>query len=137
MGTEIDFHDIILFQDPCVAWVRRVVSRATVDAATCGEGNTGLSFIGFNQPSISVLNLIADVDELHAWLNNGLRVFSDLPVGLGTLTESLIVMGEESLFLPVFCFSCALPMLILVLKDLTLWVFAIGELLSNRDHWRV
>jgi hypothetical protein len=46
------------------------VSRAAVDAATCREGNTGFSLIGLNQPSISVLNLVADVNELHAWLNN-------------------------------------------------------------------
>jgi hypothetical protein len=69
MSTEINFHDIVLFQDPRVTWVRGVVSRAAVDTAPCWKGNTGLSLIGLNQPSISVLNLIANVDELHARLD--------------------------------------------------------------------
>jgi hypothetical protein len=43
-------------------------------------------------------------------------------------------MSEQAFFLPVFGSSCALSVFILVLTNLSLWVDAIGELLSNSDH---
>jgi hypothetical protein len=130
--SEVNLAHIIFLKDSIVAKVWSVVSSHVVDAASSGKRNSRLELICLDQPSISILNVIANIHELTTWLDNCLGIFPDLPVHFCCPSQSIIVHGEHSFFISEFCISNSPSILISVLADLSQRIRPLLELLR---HW--
>lgn len=137
MSTEVNLADVILLQDFEVTRVGSVMRCHVVNRATGGECNTSLEFVGLDELAVGGLDLIADVNQAHARLDDRLCEFTNLSVAFGCLTKSLVIMSEEALLLAIFSSCNPLTVLILVLKDLSFRELSRGELLSDRDCGRI
>ena len=112
MSAEVDLANIISFNYSHVTRVRGVMGSAMVYAAPSRESNASLDLIRLDKPSVGVLDLIANVDKLHARLDYGLGVFPDLSVALCRLPKCFIVVSEQSLLLAILSGRSPLPVVI-------------------------
>ena len=73
------------------------MGRAVVQTGTGGEGNTCVKATSLDQSPVGVLDLVADVHDLHAGLDVALGVFANLPVALGSFAEIVQVIKRKLL----------------------------------------
>jgi hypothetical protein len=68
------------------------MSCAVVDAGTCGESNSSLNLVGFNQTSIGIFNFVADIHDLPTRSNELLSMLPHLSVALSSFPQVIVVI---------------------------------------------
>jgi len=92
MGAKINFHYIVILKNCSVSEIRSPVSRTVVNASACGESYACLNLVGFNETSVGLFNLIADVHDLPARSDELLSMLSNLLVALSSFPEVIVVI---------------------------------------------
>jgi hypothetical protein len=82
VGSKIDLYDIVLFENSEIARIWCVVGSAVVNADASWESLTGLNLVRFNQTKVGLLDLIANIDQSHPWLDDGLNMPPHLSMAL-------------------------------------------------------
>lgn len=110
------------------------MSSAVVQTGASWEGNTSFEAGCFDQSAIASFDLIADVHDLHAWLDEALSESSGLTVHLSRTSQVIVIRLVKflHLFLLLVADTEAIPVLV-VLNDLTNWEIALLELLCHDD----
>lgn len=134
----VNLHHIILTQDCLVANIGSPVSRAVIQTGARGECNARIQAICLDQASICGLNLIANVHDLHAWLDETLRVLASLAMNFRRTPQVVVVRFEDALFGPQLsiCDSVSI-MVIVVLLDFADREFSLLKLLADWNLGRI
>ena len=135
LSSVVDLHDVVGAEHRVVSWVRRVMRSAIVDAAAGRERDTCLQTVLLAKTQISFLDLLADVDKLHAGSHERLRVFTNLPVAFSGLAQIVHLGLMQSISGADFSVRRALRVEVArVVHPFTLREHAILELLRHRNR---
>lgn len=81
MGAKVELHDVLITQHSVVPCIGCVVRRHMVKRAARRERDSGLKTIFFHELPVHVFNLLAQVDQADARLDDPLRKFPNLREG--------------------------------------------------------
>lgn len=101
LRTVVDLHDVVGAEHSVIAGIGSVMGSAIIDAAAGRESNTRVESILLAQSQVRLLDLLADVDELHAGTHVCLRELAHLSVAFGGSTEVVDLALVETIAITV------------------------------------
>lgn len=137
MCSKINLANIVFQQNSVITRVRCIVSSHVVNTTASGEGYSCLEFICLNQSSVSIFNILANIDQSSTWFDYTLGIPSHLSVALSSFSQSFIVSIEQAFLRSKLRSRNSLPVFIFIFTYFALWEITLRKLQSNGDSRRV